>query len=99
LQLSSEYNMVVANLTTPSNLFHVLRRQLAWPFRKPLIIMSPKSLLRHPAVVSPLSDFTRGGFKEIIPDDYVTTKSVKKVLLCTGKVYYDLLEEQQKQKA
>ncbi|MGV3503348.1 MAG: 2-oxoglutarate dehydrogenase E1 component [Adhaeribacter sp.] len=95
LQLSAEYNIVVANLTTPANLFHVLRRQLAWSFRKPLIIMSPKSMLRHPLCVSPLEDFTAGSFKEVIGDGYAAAKSVKKVLLCTGKLYYELLEEQQ----
>jgi 2-oxoglutarate dehydrogenase E1 component len=99
LQLAAEYNMVIANITSPSNLFHILRRQLAWPFRKPLFIMSPKSLLRHPDVVSPISEFTKGGFREVLPDNYVTGKSVKKVLMCSGKVYFDLLEEQQKQKA
>lgn len=95
LQLSAEYNIVVANLTTPANIFHVLRRQLAWPFRKPLVIMSPKSMLRHPLCVSPVEDFTGGSFKEVIGDPYAVAKSVTKVLLCTGKLYYELLEEQQ----
>jgi 2-oxoglutarate dehydrogenase E1 component len=98
LQLSAEYNIVVANLTTPANIFHVLRRQLAWPFRKPLVIMSPKSMLRHPLCVSPLEDFTNGAFKEVIGDSYVADDTVKKVLLCTGKLYYELLEEQQNNK-
>jgi 2-oxoglutarate dehydrogenase E1 component len=98
LQLSAEYNMFVTNITTPANFFHFLRRQLALPFRKPAINMAPKSLLRHPDVVSPLEDFTKGGFREVIGDGYATAKSVKKVLLCTGKVYFDLLEEQQKNK-
>jgi 2-oxoglutarate dehydrogenase E1 component len=88
----------VANLTTPANLFHVLRRQLAWPFRKPLVIMSPKSMLRHPLCVSPLEDFTQGSFKEVIGDSFVEDKQVSKVLLCTGKLYYELLEEQQNNK-
>jgi 2-oxoglutarate dehydrogenase E1 component len=96
LQLSAEYNMVVANVTTPANFFHLLRRQLAWPFRKPLVVMSPKSMLRHPLCVSPLDDLTKGGFREVLGDGYADPKKVKKVLLCTGKVYYDLLEEQQK---
>jgi 2-oxoglutarate dehydrogenase E1 component len=95
LQLAAEYNIVVANVTKPSNYFHLLRRQLAWPFRKPLVVMSPKSLLRHPAVVSPVNEFTQGSFKEVLDDDFVDKGEVKKVLLCTGKVYYDLLEEQQ----
>lgn len=97
LQLSAEYNMIVANVTEPSNFFHLLRRQLAWPFRKPLVVMSPKSLLRHPAVVSPLSEFTSGKFREVIDDNFADKPAVKRVLLCTGKVYYDLLEEQQKE--
>ncbi|WP_026461875.1 2-oxoglutarate dehydrogenase E1 component [Adhaeribacter aquaticus] len=98
LQLSAEYNIVVANLTTPANLFHVMRRQLAWPFRKPLVIMSPKSMLRHPLCISPVEDFTNGSFQEVIGDNYAEANSVKKVLLCTGKVYYELLEEQQNSK-
>jgi 2-oxoglutarate dehydrogenase E1 component len=96
LELSADYNIVVSNITTPANFFHALRRQLTWDFRKPLIVMSPKSLLRHPLVVSPISDFTKGHFQEIIDDTYVNPKEVKLLLLCTGKVYYDLLDEQQK---
>ncbi len=98
LQLAAEDNMVVCNISTPANFFHMLRRQVAWDFRKPAIVFSPKSLLRHPKVVSPVKDFTQGGFKEVIPDTYVTNKEVKKVLFCSGKIYYDLLEEQQKNK-
>ncbi len=98
LQLSADYNIVVCNITEPSNFFHALRRQLAWPFRKPLIVMSPKSLLRHPKVVSPLAEFTTGRFREVIGDKYATAKSVKKVLLCSGKIYYDLLEKQAQDK-
>ncbi|GAB4397206.1 MAG: 2-oxoglutarate dehydrogenase E1 component [Microscillaceae bacterium] len=97
LQLAAEYNIIVANITKPANLFHLLRRQLAWPFRKPLVLMSPKSLLRHPLVVSPMEDFTKGGFKEVFSDEFVEPKQVKKVLLCSGKIYYDLLERQQKE--
>ncbi|UII27979.1 2-oxoglutarate dehydrogenase E1 component [Fulvivirga maritima] len=96
LQLAAEENMIIANLTTPANLFHLLRRQVTWNFRKPCVVFSPKSLLRHPKVVSPLNDITDGKFKEVIADDYVDDKSVRKVLLCTGKVYFDLLEEQEK---
>ncbi|MDN4165751.1 2-oxoglutarate dehydrogenase E1 component [Cytophagales bacterium LB-30] len=98
LQLSAEYNVVVANITTPANFFHALRRQLAWEFRKPLIVMSPKSLLRHPSVVSDVSEFTKGSFQEVIDDTYATAKGIKKVLLCSGKIYYDLLEKQQADK-
>ncbi len=96
LQLSAENNIFVTNITTPANFFHMLRRQLALPFRKPAINMSPKSLLRHPKVVSPIKDFTSGSFKEVIGDTYATDAMVKKVLLCSGKIYFDLLEEQQK---
>jgi 2-oxoglutarate dehydrogenase E1 component len=98
LQLSAEYNFVVANITTPANLFHVMRRQLAWAFRKPLVIMSPKSLLRHPLVVSPIDELTKGSFREVIGDGYAVAKKVKRVLLCTGKIYYELLEKQQADK-
>lgn len=98
LQLSAEYNIIVANVTEPSNFFHLLRRQLAWPFRKPLVVMSPKSLLRHAKVVSPMEELTTGRFREVLPDNYVDKKKVKRVLLCTGKVYYDLLERQEADK-
>ncbi|MBA2404025.1 MAG: 2-oxoglutarate dehydrogenase E1 component, partial [Bdellovibrionales bacterium] len=98
LQLAAEWNMVVANLTTPANIFHILRRQVKWDFRKPLIIFTPKSLLRHPECVSKLSDFTEGGFQEIIDDPYVNVKEVKRVLMCSGKVFYDLKAKQQKDK-
>ena len=97
LSLCAENNMQIINCTTPANFFHVLRRQIAFPFRKPLIIFTPKSLLRHPECVSPLDDFLEGtGFNEVIDDDYVDSNSVRKVLFCSGKVYYDLLEHQQK---
>ncbi|MFT4032741.1 MAG: 2-oxoglutarate dehydrogenase E1 component, partial [Siphonobacter sp.] len=96
LQLCGDYNMVVANVTTPANIFHLMRRQLTWNFRKPLVIMSPKSMLRHPLNISAIDDLTNGSFKEVIGDPYADPKKVKKVLLCTGKMYYDLLEKQQK---
>jgi len=98
LQLCAEYNMIVANITLPSNYFHFLRRQLAWSFRKPAVVMSPKSLLRHPLCVSSLDDFSRGGFHELIDDWTVKPKDVKKVLVCSGKVYFDLYNEQQAKK-
>jgi 2-oxoglutarate dehydrogenase E1 component len=99
LQLASENNMIVANLTTPANIFHLMRRQVTWNFRKPCVVMSPKSLLRNPLVVSPLEDFTKGCFKEIIDDVEVTKPAdIKRVLFCTGKVYFDLLAEKQAKK-
>ncbi|MBN3520617.1 2-oxoglutarate dehydrogenase E1 component [Algoriphagus lutimaris] len=98
LQLSAEYNMVVANITEPSNFFHLLRRQLAWEFRKPCVVMSPKSLLRHPKVVSPIAEFTSGSFREVIKDSAVDAKKVKRVILCSGKIYYDLDEAREKEK-
>ncbi|WP_159466636.1 2-oxoglutarate dehydrogenase E1 component [Dyadobacter sp. 3J3] len=98
LQLSADYNIIVANVTTPANFFHMMRRQLAFPFRKPLIVMSPKSMLRHPLCVSPLEDLTKGSFQETIGDTFVDPKKVTKVLLCTGKLYYELYERQQKDK-
>lgn len=96
LQMTAQENMVVADITTPANFFHLLRRQVTWEFRKPCVVFSPKSLLRHPKVISPKSEFMKGSFQEAIDDDFATKKSVKKILLCTGKIYYDLQEEQQK---
>ncbi|MBL7835871.1 MAG: 2-oxoglutarate dehydrogenase E1 component [Cyclobacteriaceae bacterium] len=98
LQQAAEYNMVVANITTAANFFHLLRRQVAWEFRKPCIVFSPKSLLRNPLVASPVSEFTSGSFTEVIDDPNASAKDVKKVILCTGKVFYDLQEVQQKKK-
>ncbi|GAB2772907.1 2-oxoglutarate dehydrogenase E1 component [Hymenobacter luteus] len=94
LQLAAENNIIVANMTTPANFFHALRRQLTWEFRKPLVVMSPKSMLRHPLCVSPVEEFTSGTFREVLGDTYAEDKKVKRVLLCSGKVYFDLLEEQ-----
>lgn len=102
LQLCAEYNMIVANATEPANFFHLLRRQLEWDFRKPLIHMSPKSLLRHPMAVSSLEDFTGDTkFREIIDDPAVSArgnKKVKRVLLCSGKIYYELAQYKEEQK-
>ncbi|MGE4132900.1 MAG: 2-oxoglutarate dehydrogenase E1 component [Bdellovibrionales bacterium] len=98
LQLCAQGNMQVCNLTTPANLFHVLRRQVKRDFRKPLVIMSPKSLLRHPKVVSHLGAFTESRFQECLPDDFVPdVKNVETVVLCSGKLYYDLQEAREKQ--
>ncbi len=96
LQLCAEYNMVVSNFTTSANLFHALRRQLAWEFRKPLVVMSPKSLLRAEEIYSPIEDFINGSFQEVLDDTYADPKKVKKVLLCSGKIAVDLYRYQQK---
>ena len=91
-------NIVVTNITTAANFFHALRRQIAWPFRKPLIDFSPKANLRHPGSYSPMEEFTNGGFKEVIDDTFVEVSKVKTVLFCSGKIYFDLAEQQQKEK-
>ena len=98
LQLAAENNMVIANLTTPANIFHALRRQLTWEFRKPLVVMSPKSIFRHPKVVSKIDAFTKGSFQEVIGDEYADKAKVKRVLICSGKVYFDLFDRQEKDK-
>jgi len=97
LQLCAELNMVVTNITTAANFFHALRRQLAWPFRKPLVDFSPKANLRHPDSYSVMNEFINGGFREVIDDDFADTPSVKKVLFCSGKIYFDMAERQQKE--
>ena len=91
LQLCAGSNMQVLNCTTPSNLFHALRRQLKRNFSMPLVIMTPKSLLRHPKCVSALDELSTGAFQELIPDS-LEIKKARKVLFCTGKIYYDLLD-------
>lgn len=96
LQMCAELNMVVTNITTASNLFHALRRQLAWPFRKPLINFSPKANLRHPGSFSLMDEFINGGFKEVMDDSFADPSKIKKVLFCSGKIYFDLLLRQQK---
>jgi len=97
LTLCARENMQVLNCTTPANLFHAFRRQVLRPFRIPMVIFTPKKLLRYPLCVSKLEDFGEGtSFREIIDDTYVNPEEVVRVLMCTGKVYYDLLEEQQK---
>ncbi|WP_153797689.1 2-oxoglutarate dehydrogenase E1 component [Foetidibacter luteolus] len=99
LQMCGEHNIVITNITTAANLFHALRRQLKWDFRKPLINFSPKANLRHPGSYSHISEFTQGGFKELIDDSFAKDAPalVKKVLLCSGKLYFDLAEKQQKE--
>jgi len=95
LQLCANDNMTVANCTTPANLFHLLRRQMKRNFRKPLIVFTPKSLLRHPLAVSKMADFTEGEFQEVI-DDTIEPSKAKRMVFCTGKFYYDLLAERKK---
>jgi 2-oxoglutarate dehydrogenase E1 component len=91
LTMAAEDNIQVVNLTTPAQIFHCLRRQVLRPYRKPLVVMSPKSLLRHPDASSPLEDLATGSFQRIIPDDVIDPKAARRVILCSGKVYYDLL--------
>lgn len=91
LQLCAQANMQVCNITTPANFFHALRRQIKRDFRKPLVVMSPKSLLRHPKVVSPLKEFTQGQFREVLGDSQISDpKKIETLILCSGKLYYDL---------
>jgi 2-oxoglutarate dehydrogenase E1 component len=95
LQLCAVDNMTVANCTTPANIYHLLRRQMKRDFRKPLIVFTPKSLLRHPKAVNPIEDLANGSFQEVIDDSQVDKSKVKKVVFCMGKFYYDLLEERE----
>ncbi len=92
LQMCAENNMQIVNATTPANQFHALRRQLHRDFRKPLICFTPKKLLRYPACVSSVKDFSEGRFAEVIDDTSVRAAEVKKVFLCSGKIYYELME-------
>jgi 2-oxoglutarate dehydrogenase E1 component len=93
LQLCAQENMVVANLTTPAQYFHILRRQMFMAHKLPLILMTPKSMLRHPLAVSELKEFTQGEFRHIIDDEQTDKSKVKRILVCTGKIYYELLKE------
>ena len=96
LQLCAKDNMYVANCSTPSNIFHILRRQMVTTFRKPLIIFTPKSLLRHPKAKSKIEDFTDGKFLPLIDQVSHDSSQIKKVVFCSGKFYYDLLDFQEK---
>ena len=98
MEACADDNIQVVNCTTPANFFHVLRRQLKRNFRKPLVVFTPKSLLRSAQCVSSLEEFTDGKFNEVIDDYFVKAADVKRVLLCSGKVYYDLLDKQQTDK-
>jgi len=95
LTLCANDNIVVANATTPANYFHLLRRQMKWNFRKPLVVMTPKSLLRHPKVISPLEDFANGQFQAIIDDASANAEKIEKLVLCSGKIYYELLAKKE----
>ncbi len=101
LQQCAEMNMVVVNISDPANFFHAIRRQMHWNFRKPLIVMSPKSLLRHPKCVSPIENILKGSFEELLVDevkgkDMPNGSQARKILFCTGKIYYDLLERKER---
>jgi len=98
LALAAEDNIQVCYPSTPAQYFHLLRRQVLRPWRKPLVVMTPKSLLRHPACVSPMSDLAGGGFSRVLADTTVSSGPVSRVLLCTGKVYYELAERREKLK-
>lgn len=96
LTLCAEQNIQVANCSTPANFYHILRRQLKRPFRKPLIVFTPKSLLRHPRCISEVDDLVQGAFRELIDDPVAKPTEVTKILFCTGKIYYELLEEKER---
>ncbi|MAW21124.1 MAG: 2-oxoglutarate dehydrogenase E1 component [Flavobacteriales bacterium] len=96
LQLCAKYNMQIVNCTTPANFYHVIRRQLKRPFRKPLVVFTPKSLLRHPRCVSSITDLSNGMFEAII-DDTINEELVDKLVLCSGKIYYELLEKREQE--
>ena len=98
LQLCSRDNLIMADVTTPANFYHLLRRQMKWNFRKPLVVFTPKSLLRHPLVVSTKEDLATGSFQEVIDDTQVDNNKVTSLVFCTGKFYYDLLERRTQDK-
>lgn len=95
LQMCAHENMFVADCTTPANFYHLLRRQMKTNFRKPLIVFTPKSLLRHPSVVSSIDELANGSFQEVLDDPNVDKNAVKTLVLCTGKFYYDLVAERE----
>ena len=97
LQLCARDNMFVADCSTPANLFHLLRRQMLVGYRKPLIVFTPKSLLRHPKCVSSVADFAEGRFQEVIDDPEAKAAEVRSLVFCTGKFYYDLLAHKEEQ--
>ncbi|WP_322551365.1 2-oxoglutarate dehydrogenase E1 component [Flavobacterium psychraquaticum] len=96
LQMCAKHNMYIADVTSPANFFHLMRRQLKTEFRKPLVVFSPKSLLRHPDVVSSMDDLANGQFQEVIDDPKVVDKKeIKSLVFCTGKVYFDIIAERE----
>ncbi len=97
LQMCAENNMQIVNTTTPAQQFHVIRRQLKREFRKPLICFTPKKLLRYPSCVSKLEDFTKASFNEVLDDQGANVKDVKRIALCSGKIYYDMIEQRAKE--
>ena len=96
LQLCAKDNMYVVDVTTPANLFHLLRRQVKVGFRKPLIVFTPKSLLRHSKVISTKEELAEGSFQTVLDDPNADTKKIKTLVFCTGKFYYDLLDRKEK---
>ena len=92
LQLCAKDNMFVANCTNPANMFHLLRRQMKTNYRKPLVVFTPKSLLRHPLAMSSKAEFIKGNFRALIDDTLITPKEVKTLVFCSGKFYYDLFK-------
>jgi len=98
LQLAAEENIIIANLTTPTQYYHILRRQVYMNNKKPLFLMTPKSMLRHPASVSSIDELANGQFSEILDDVVEKLTSISKILLCSGKIYYDLLQYKKENK-
>lgn len=95
LNLCANGNIIVANCTTPANYFHLLRRQQKFPFRKPLVVMTPKSLLRHPRVISTVEELANGSFQPVIDDATAQPEKVEKLVFCSGKLYYELLAKKE----
>jgi len=93
LQLCSNHNMIIADCTTPANFYHLLRRQMKWNFRKPLVVFTPKRLLRLPEAVSTKDELANGSFQEVLDDVSIDKKKVTSLVFCTGKFYYDLMEK------
>ena len=95
LQQCADLNMQIVNASTPSNYFHLLRRQIKRAYRKPLVVFTPKVLLRHPMAVSPIEEMSSGSFSEIIDDPDANTKDIDSLVLCSGKIYYEMKQKAQ----